>query len=73
MPQKCFYVWQQKSVVFTCEAYGYTGSARSTGATDSMHIVLRILGQVVIHYVRNPLYVNTSSRYVGGNQHLTLP
>jgi hypothetical protein len=38
-----------------------------------MHVVFRILGEIVIHDVRNTLYVNTSSRYVSGDQHFALP
>jgi hypothetical protein len=32
-----------------------------------MHIVLGILGEIVIHHVRNALYVNTSPCYVGSH------
>ena len=72
MPQKRLYVWQQKSVVLTGKANRYACSARSTRATNTMHIVLRVFGEVVIHHVRNTLYVNAASCDISGNQYFAL-
>jgi hypothetical protein len=63
---------QQKSVVLTGKADRYACGTRPTRATDTMNVVLRVFGQVVIHHVRDALYVNPASSDISGDHDFEL-
>ena len=55
-----------------CEGDGRSGSTGAPGATDMVHVVLRLRRHVVVEHVADPAHVQSASRHVGGNQNADL-
>ena len=45
-------------VLLTGEAYSLAGSAGAGRSAYPVHIVLRVLGEVVVYYMRHALYMH---------------
>lgn len=43
----------------------------SSGTTDSVDILINTLWQIVVDYMLDPLYVQSSGRHAGSNQYVT--
>ena len=50
------------------ESHCGTGATSTTGATGSVQVVLLVLGNGVVDYVGDVVYVDTSGGNLGGNQ-----
>ena len=50
-----------------------TGKASASRATNAVHIVLGVVGQVEVEHKRNPLHVNAARGDIGGDEHAILP
>lgn len=60
-------VVQGSLVLVGHEIDGHTFTTESTTTTDSVNVVLTIVGQIVVDDQRDLLYVDTTSQQIGGD------
>jgi hypothetical protein len=51
------------------EANRITDRLRTTRSTDSVDVILRMHWEIVIHHVRNAIYIDAAGGDIGGNEH----
>ena len=62
---------QVKCIVFGHKADSSSGSSGAPCAAYAVHIILRILGQVIINHMGNPFYMDPSSGHVSRNDEVS--
>ena len=56
------------NIVFTGQREGFAGLARTGGAADAMHIIFRILRQVIIDHMADIFNMDATRGHIGCNQ-----
>jgi hypothetical protein len=50
------------------KANGIADGVCATGASNSMHIILRVHWEIVIHHMRDPIHIDAARGDVGGDK-----